>query len=249
MRSSNSSPRRCFSPKNTNKKLSPPKLSEKQSITHLEFLSAIEPFLETIKEKNFEELKKPVVPKAFTLKREIYHKFNEQLKDRLCGLFIFDENVEIEKIETDTEFTLKKPIKTQKFINSIFEKHEVLKHYYTLAFKQLQNEYETQVAINNKRRVMILKLIEERMDYQSYTYAFDLIQHEMTELYKRIKSRKKRSNNDTDELLLHECNARMSEFYKLFGTFDQFTNDCLIYENCLASNSDDYEAIGLKYFD
>jgi len=231
MRSSSTSPRGTMLPRYNKHKATAAKKSDKKNMTHLEFLAFIEPFYELVKEKNMDDLKRQTAPKSFSIKKEIYAKLNEQLKERLCGSFIFNQDVEIADFQTESEMVIKKPIRTHNIFNSLFEKHDILKKYQSLAYKSMYQEYENQVAINNARRLAIVELIEDRIKYQAYAYAYDLVNHEIEEVYKRIKARKKKSPCEIDTACAKEYLNRIKEFQDLFGTFEQFSDNELIYSD------------------
>lgn len=208
-----------------------------KNMTHSEFISFVEPFYELVKEKNLEELKKQNVPKIFNLKKDLYVKLNEQLREKLCCSFIFNEDMEINSsVEYNTKLTLRKPIKTSNIFYNIFEKHDILKNYESTGYKNLIAEYENQVKINNERKLIVYDLVKERMKYQCYTHAFDLVHYELDELAKRNKLKKTQTCGTVDLLIVKEYLERLEEFYDLFGTFDQFDDNQLNYKDSFESD-------------
>lgn len=250
MRSSTSSPRVSMLPRYQKYGVSCAKDTEKQSMTHAEFMAFIEPFYELVKEKNFEELRKQTTAKNFNLKREIYSKLDEQLRERLCSSFVFSEDVEIEDISFDTDLVLKKSIKPLSMFSSVFEKHNVLENYRAPEYKAMLREYEHQVAVNNARRVAIADAVKKRIGFQAYFYAYDIMHTEIIELGKRMKTRKRKSRCEADIETIREYLRRIEEFHEAFGTPDQFPDNETDYSDVLSPDSRESEAVdpSMQYF-
>lgn len=73
---------------------SPKKKISKETYTHTEFLDYIDPFFEPLKEKHLQYLKTEVIPKNFNFKKESYSKWIDQLKDKLCSYYLFDDSID-----------------------------------------------------------------------------------------------------------------------------------------------------------
>lgn len=203
-----------------------------QNMTHTDFMAFIDPFYELVKDKNFADLKKIAAPKTFNLKKELYSKLNEHLKEKLCANFIFSDNYDIApQPRHPAKLCLRKPIKSQSLLISLFERHDILKSYESPEYKTLYNLYEDQVKINNERRVIISNLIKKRIHYQGFCHGYDLLQHEFDELTKRNSIKKKKQLGSVDQAIMSEYINRMQEFVEEFGTFDQFTDNHLNWEH------------------
>lgn len=197
---------------------------EKQSMTHAEFMAFIEPFCELVKEKNFEELGRLTAPKNLVLKKEVYTRMDEHLRERLCSSFVFSDDIEVDCIEFDTELTLKRSVRSPGILSSVFERHNVLEHYRAPEYKAMQREYEQQVEVNNARRLAIASSIRKRIRFQAYFYAYDIMHAEIDELAKKMKMRKRKGISEVDAEAMREYLRRIEEFHDAFGTPDQFSD-------------------------
>lgn len=198
------------------------KTKAKETFTHMEFVDYTEPFFEPLKEKHWQFLQTITQPKNFNLKKEVYMKWIDQLKDKLCSCYVFND-VEFEKVHFDSPLVLNQNIKKISHDKTKFaEENEILESYRLSGFTSLLNEYKDQVNRNNQRRKAIASLIEERSKYYSYFRAFDLIKKELEDIQrKRIQSKKKKRGEFENQTIREYLN-RIEEFFNAFGTPDQF---------------------------
>lgn len=230
--------------------ISSSKKIEKQSMAHTEFMAFVEPFHELAKEKNFEDLRKQTTAKNFNLRRDIYSKLDEQIRERLCSSFVFSDDVEIESVDFDTDLVLKKHIKPLNIFSSVFEKHNVLENYRAPEYKAMLREYEHQVATNNARRLAIADAVRKRIGFQAYFYAYDIIQSEINEQGKRMKTRKRKSRCEIDNEVMREYLRRIEEFHEAFGMPDQFSDTETNYSDILSPDRNESESPdpSMEYF-
>lgn len=236
MASNTTSPRRNLQKFKDNKD-SAKKIKNKEVYTHTEFLDYLEPFLEPLKEKHLTFLQTLSQPKSFKLKKDVYLRWIDQIKEKLCSIYVFNDEIEYEKIQFDTPLSLVQNIrKIQPDKTNFAEENEILENYRLKAFTSLVEEYKAQVERNNQRKKAIAAVIEERIRYFAYFRAFDLIKKELEDIQKkRVLSRKNRKSEFEMETISEYLN-RISEFYDAFGMPDQF-EDALNYPDLFTSNA------------
>lgn len=249
MRSGSSSPRRNLQKSKDSRDITK-KMKNKDVFTHTEFLDYLDPFLEPLKEKHFSFLQTISQPKSFKLKKEVYLRWVDQLKEKLCSIYIFNDNVEFEKASFNTPLALAQNIKKFQHEKASFaEENEILENYRLKGFTNLINEYKAQVERNNQRKAAVLGVLEERIKYSGYFHAFDLIKKELEDIQKRrVHSKKLRKFEFEDETIKEYLN-RIAEFYDAFGTPDQFNNN-FEFSDLFSSNVTPLEkATELQFFE
>lgn len=225
------------------------KKKTKESFTHMEFLDYIDPFFESLKEKHLDSLKVVVQPKNFNLKKDVYSKWIEQLKEKLCSCYVFNDDVEFEKKSFETPLMLIQNIKNfQSEKTSFAEENEILENYRLNGFVCLLNEYKEQVAKNNARRKAIVEIILKRAKYVGYFHAFDLIKKELEDIQKKRSQSKKKRRGEFEDETVREYLNRINEFYDAFGTPDQQSD--MDYSDIFVDNASTLELIEeLQFFE
>lgn len=221
----------------------------KQTFTHQDFMSFMEPFYELLRKKHYEEFKKIPEPKNFDLKKEAYTKWASCLNEKLLSSYQFDNSVEIPNRSYDTPLEVWKPIKSSDYIPPFYEKNGILESYRPPLFKSTLREYHGQIEKNNRRRALILSIIPERAKLSGYFCTLDLISEKLQDMQRKKNAYKKKLRpSELDYEVIREYLDRMYEFFEVFGHPDQFTGGELLYPDIFFDASDKERDISLQYF-
>lgn len=241
------SPRNSFKKLKNKRKISSKK-QKTQILTHQDFISFVEPFYELLKRKNFENLKKKVEPKNFSLKKDVYNKLTDILNTKLLGSYIFKENLEIPDFSGYRLLEPRKPIKSQLITPSFYEKSKILDEYRPEEFKTVNRQYLDQIRRNNERREKICEVIQERVKMSAYFHLYDMINGRLEDIQKkRISNKKMHKKSELENATITEYLYRINEFFDAFGSPDQFSYEEMNHPNIFESVVEEEEDSNLHF--
>lgn len=219
----------------------------KNEITHTEFMNFLEPFFEAIDEKKFKELTKISDNKDLKVSEDIYKRSGSILKERLCSCYVFDDKVEIPEGNFETELAFATFHNPKADFCQFFTKYNILDDFKTLKILSVEQEYRETVQQNNENRMIMAQALPERAKVTGYFQAYELINKELENVYRKAKIKKKKGRQDLDYETVEEYLYRIQEFIEVFGECHQFPDEVLLFPDLLKEDSDDKEKDDFVY--
>jgi hypothetical protein len=209
----------------------------KSDVTHTDFINFLEPFVDSVDEKKYNELLGPSCIKEPSITKEQYRLYNEQLRSILYNCYIFDDNVDLESTIFEKELHLSKNFSLKNDDIAFFEKNLILNNFKTTNLIDATHRYKEQVCINNRRRKKIQEIFSKRIKALAYFRAYNLIHKELESIYRKIRLRRKKKQCDIEDQMISEYLNRIDEFIEIFGPPDQFSNDEFQFNNVFEEES------------
>lgn len=219
----------------------------KNEVTHTDFINFLEPFFEKVDEKKIKDLSETEPRKTLTNSIDLYKKCSSILKERLCNCFIFKNDFEFGDVKFDKELLFTNYPSHKNDTTGFFSKHNILDYFKTLKIISTEQRYKDQVKENIKNKKIILEILKERIKINGYFEAYDLIHKELENVYKRMRSKKKKTIRDIDDETIDEYLKRIDEFFLAFGDCDQFEDNATIYPDILEDQIDEDSLEDFEY--